>query len=96
MILEEKTLYGLRHKKSGKILTLTQTPVEDPEFSDDTIFRLGTHGNIPWYVDTVTKVVQIKDDPPGWYNAGNYERPTHDYKKQELQIVRYTIQIEVF
>ncbi len=88
-------LYGIRHKKTKKPLSVS---CQASEFEEESIveFNFDEDGMIPiWLVESRKTAEKAKDEAPQYYNAG-YETPGHgcidfvtmmeDYEVFEIEI----------
>lgn len=80
--------YALKLKKKGILLGYYTTP-NHGDACDNQYILSETNSNI-WYVDTKEHAEYVRNHSTEWYNAV-YDTPTHDYKANELAIVKMEI-----
>lgn len=89
MIIEqyEQTVYGLKEKKSGKILSYIEKQNSDSEFANETKVELGVDYENEWVIDSYESALEVLLNPTSWYNS-TIKSPMHNFKPYELQIVK--------
>ena len=88
------TKYGLRHKKTGKILGVSSSSNEGQDFCGDVSFRLSLHSDVMWSVDTLLNAEYVRNFSTEWYNA-DYTAPTNEFEPEELEVVEIAIETTV-
>ena len=93
--MENITKYGLMEKSTGKLLTYYYSHNDNAEFCVDDTYKLtsNTIGDNIWMVDH-KKIANLAKISTPWFNA-DYESPNHDFKEEDLQVVKITLSIEV-
>lgn len=90
--------YGLRCKKTGKILTYDMESNAGGSNCCGIMFRLSEDTDSPtWLLDDPEEVDWVRRHSTEWYNAG-YETPKHKFEPGELEVVKVatTTEIEKF
>jgi hypothetical protein len=86
--------YGLRDKKTGKLMGFyTRANPEDCEGVSVT-YNLSKNGETAWLVGTPEHAEYVRLNSTEWYNAG-YETPENEYDPNELEVVKVEQTIEV-
>jgi len=81
------TKYGLRSKKSGKLIGFsTEGNSEDCEGVSVT-YSLLENAVSPWLVDFPEHAEYVRLNSTDWYNA-DYKTPINPYESDELEVVR--------
>ena len=86
--------YGLRHKKTEKILGVSSSSNEGQDFCGDVSFRLTLHSDIMWSVYDLLNAEYVRNFSTEWYNAG-YATPTNEFEPEELEVVEIAIETTV-
>ena len=89
---KEKTAvkYGLRVKKTDKLVKFSSESNDGKDFCGDTTVRLNEYGDQEWLVDDAYIAEYVRNFSTEWYNAG-YETPRHGYEPEELEVMQVTI-----
>lgn len=82
--------YGLRVKKTGKVLGFSTSSNEDGDFCVDVSYELDQYQDNKWLVDDPNLAAYVAKFSTKWFNAG-YNTPKHRFKEDELEVV--TIEI---
>lgn len=82
--------FGLRIKKTGKLVRFSTRSNEGKDFCGDTTTELNDYGDQDWLVDKALVAEYVRNFSTEWYNAG-YETPLHHYEPEELEVVQVTI-----
>lgn len=80
--------FGLRHKKSGKIVTYYIVPN-----NGDDCYVLDISSEKLWFVDTKENAEWVRQYSTEWYNAC-HDTPNHSFKPEELEVVEINIIIK--
>ena len=82
--------YGLRLKKTGKLLGTNISSNEGADFCGDVSVRLDDYSNNTWLVDSAINAEYVRNFSTAWYNA-DYKNPSHNYEAEELEVVESII-----
>lgn len=96
--MKKKTVkYGLKHKKTNRILKYYTESNRDNHDCTDTTYTLTNpdyeSSYEDWLVDSKVLAGYVRSKSTEWYNA-DYETPKHNYKEEELDVVKITIETE--
>jgi len=80
--------FGLRHKKSGKIITYRTESNSGEGVSEQHI--LDDYSEELWFVDTAENAEWVRLNSTPWYNAG-HDTPTHYYQTDELEVINIDV-----
>lgn len=87
--------YGLRVKKTGKLLHLYETSTGDKDFCNSTECELVEDADYPQYlVSTATMAEYTRLYPAKWY-ASTFDHPQHSFQAGALEVVKVEITIHV-
>jgi hypothetical protein len=88
--------YGIRHIKTGEIVTYSISSNADGEFCSSNQFFIGYYNNNIWMVDSYDKALQALLTNTPWYIA-DYDTPSHDYNfnSEDCEIVKFDIVVSV-
>ena len=86
--------YGLRLKKDKTLLGVYTTSNAGGDCCNEESYHLTACSEIPWMVKTKLESSYVRMFSTQWYNAG-YETPMHDYKPEELEVVKIEIREDV-
>jgi len=85
--------YGLRNKKTGKLLKYSSESNQGRDFCTDVTYELCEWGTNDWLIDSKLTAAYVRENTTEWYNAG-YDTPQNDFDKEDLQLVKVTITTE--
>lgn len=85
--------YGLREKKSQKILEFSITSNEGSAFCYSYEVSIDSSGLGIWMVDTFKEADYVRRKSTEWYNAC-FETPSHDYEADELEVIEIIMEIK--
>jgi hypothetical protein len=88
---EQRTGYGLLHKKSGKIVGYETQSNAGGYACCDTAHTLDANSHLMWIVEDELNAAFVRMFSTEWYNAG-YETPTNPYKPEELRVIKIRIE----
>ena len=87
--------YGLRIKGSDKLLNLMETPTRDQDFCNSTECELVPYDDYPRYlVSSAMTAEYARQWPSKWYSS-TFAHPMHNFKAEDLEVVKVVITIEV-
>jgi hypothetical protein len=90
----EKIMYGIRNKKTGKLLGFETTSNEGAEFCNSVEYSLEEDSDRPWLVRAPYHARYVLENSAEWYNAG-YATPSHTIKKiEDYEVVRVKTEVE--
>jgi len=79
--------YGLRNKKTDKLLGVTAHSNDGQDFCGDTEYILDEYDNdTTWLINSAGHAQWVLENPTAWYNAG-YDTPNHSLKPSEFEVV---------
>lgn len=85
--------YGLRFKKTGKLLGMSFSSNAGGDFCGDVEVSLRDGGSCFWLVNTPEHAEYVRLNSTKWYNAG-FESPSHRFKPEELEVVRVEAEVQ--
>lgn len=90
---EIKNKYGLREKKTGKLLSFNRTKnrCDAVEYCHD--LRVDENSET-WLVDNPRQAEWVRHNSTEWYNA-DHNTPRHHYEAHELEVVEVNVSIRV-
>ena len=89
-------MYGLKHKESGNLIKFFTTSNRGGDFCVDYSYNLvedndnGDLGSL-WLVNDPLIAEYVRNFSTKWYNAG-MESPYHNFKPEELEVVKVVIE----
>jgi len=85
--------YGLRNKKTDKLLGVTAHSNGDAELCVGSEYTLEEVDNENiWLVDSAMHAQWVLEHPTAWYNAG-YDTPNHDLDPSEFEVVEVEMKL---
>lgn len=92
----EVVKYGLWHKKAKSLLSFYTVSNEGASnaVSVSHSLELGNHNENVWLVDSEKSAEYVRTHKTSWYNA-MYETPEHNYKEEDLEVVKLSLNFEV-
>jgi len=85
--------YGLRNKKTDKLLGVTAHSNDGQDFCGDTEYILDEYDNdTTWLIDSAGHAQWVLEHPTAWYNAG-YDTPNHSLKPSEFEVVEVEMKL---
>lgn len=93
---EKSVKFGLRHKKSGKLLSINSYHNGDEaQFcNESTTYELEEGNEDPWLVEDSINVEYVRNFSTPWYNT-NYNSPKHKYRSEDLELIKLEIETEL-
>lgn len=89
-----KIKYGLRSKKTKKILGYREESNDGCDFCQSISTYLDEVNDRMWLVDLPENAEFVRQCSTSWYNAG-YDTPSHEYDAEELEVVEVKIVTEI-
>lgn len=84
--------YGLKHKDYG-ILKIETEAIKDINCVLYVEHKLNNYSDKPaWMVDSIEKAEYVKNHR--WASWGNYDKPCHSFKSEDLIIIKFAITVE--
>lgn len=85
--------YGLRVKKTGRILTFYTINNEGRDFCGDVTYKLSDSKNDNmWLVDDPYTAEYVRNYSTEWYNAGHSTPVNDNYEPDELEVVKVKVE----
>jgi len=85
----EKIYYGLKLKDKDEILGYIVESTDGDEFCNNTAYTLCDWEEQEWLVETYDKALYVQYNSTKYYCAG-HDTPTHNFKPEQLEIVKIT------
>jgi hypothetical protein len=86
------TKFGLRHKKTDKVLGVYRNP-NSGDACDIQHILDGTEDEM-WLVDEAINAEWVRHNSTRWYNA-NYETPTHYFDPNDTEVVEVVVETNI-
>lgn len=78
--------FGLREKKSGKVLGYSVVANDPDGYCGAVSYTLEAGEDPIWLVDHIEDAEYVRRYSTEWFNAG-YESPEHNFKPEDLEVV---------